>query len=200
MEREHKEIQSTTWDEIDAVVEDRGYRKGFVDVFLEFRGAVLDDQPVDGRGRPEVVNQSNFAKHFGIAVSTFHRWLGEHGGPEFALEGERKEKAEEAKGRQKAKANKKDKAAFADAVRRKVPEGPEDFKEKLAVHNSDLNLYALDLNALLELEDGPEKRRVVDKYLDMLDAETEALDAFRHKLLAWQTDFDARDGTEEHAA
>jgi hypothetical protein len=195
VEREHKEIQSTTWDEIDAVIDDRGYRAGFVEVFLEFRGAVLDDQPVDARGRPEVVNQSNFAKHFGIAISTFHRWLSEHGGPEFALEGERKEKAEAAKGRQKDKVAKKDRAAVMDTIRRKVPEIKEDFVDKAAVHTSDLNLWCMGINALLEFEDGPDKAKLVEKYLGILDSETETLDSYRHKLLTWQTENDATDGT-----
>lgn len=195
MEREHKDIQSTTWDEIDAVVDDRGYRAGFVEVFLEFRGAILDDMPVDARGRPEVVNQSNFAKHFGISVSTFHRWLTEHGGPEFALEGERKEKAEAAKSRQKTKAAKKDRDAIAQAVRRKVPEEPQDFADKAAVHGSDLNMWCIDLNALLEFDDGPDKAKLVGKYLELLDAETEALEAYKHKLLSWMTEWEATDGT-----
>lgn len=195
MEREHKEIQSTSWDEIDAVIDDRNFRKGFVDVFLEFRGAILDDEPLDSHGRPAVVNQSNFAKHCGIAISTFHRWLSQFGGDEFALVGERKEKADEAKARQKTKVNKKDKIAQADAVRRKVPEVREDFVDKVAVHTSDLNLWCIDLNALLEFEDGPQKARLVAQYLDVLDAETEALDTYRHKLLEWQTQHDATDGT-----
>lgn len=199
-DREHKEIQSTTWEEIDAVIDTNGYRKGFVEVFLEFRGAVLDDQPIDGRGRPEVVNQSNFAKHCGIAVSTFHRWLSEHGGEEFALSGERKEKAEAAKDRQKDKAKKKDRDAVAQAVRRKVAEEPQDFVDKAAVHRADLNLWCIDLHSLVEFDDGPEKARLVEKYLEMLDAETEALDAMRHRLLQWKTEWDSTDGTAVSAA
>lgn len=200
MEREHKEVQSTTWDEIDSLVDEGGYRAGFVAVFLEFRGAVLDDMPVDARGRPEVVNQSNFAKHFGIAVSTFHRWLSEHGGPEFALAGERKEKADEAKDRQKAKARKKDRDAVAQAVRRKVADAPEDFRDKVAVHRADLNLWCIDLHSLLEWEDGPDKAKLVEQYLDQLDAETEVLDALRGRLLSWKTEWDATDGTAASAA
>jgi hypothetical protein len=192
--RERVDVQSTTWEEIDAVVDTRGYRAGFVDVFLEFRGAVLDDEPVDGRGRPAVVNQSNFAKHFGIAASTFHRWLTEHGGPEFELEGERKEKAQAAKGRQKEKAQKKDREALAQAVRRKVPEEPQDFVDKVAVHLSDLNLWCNDLHALIEFEDTPDKAKVVEKYLEQLDAEAEAIDRYRERLLAWKTSWDAADG------
>ena len=194
-DREHREIQSTTWDEIYAVIDDKGYRAGFVAVFLEFRGAVLDDEPLDGRGRPEVVNQSNFARHFGIAISTFHRWLTEHGGPEFALEGERKERAEAAKDRQKKKASKKDKEALAAEVRRKVASVPEDFADKVAVHRSDLNLWCLDIHALLEFDDTPDKAKLVEKYLEQLDVETETLDDFRHRLLAWKTEWDSTDGT-----
>jgi hypothetical protein len=193
--RERPEVQSTTWDEIEAVVDDRGYRAGFVAVFLEFRGAILDDEPIDARGRPAVVNQSNFARHFGIAVSTFHRWLTEHGGPEFALEGERKEKAEAAKGRQQQKAQKKDRDAVAQQVRRKVAEAPQDFKDKAAVHAADLNLWCLDLHALAEFEDGPEKARLVDEYLDLLDDEVKALESMREGLLSWRTEWDATDGT-----
>lgn len=195
MEREHKDIQSTTWDEIDAVIDDRGYRAGFVEVFLEFRGAILDDEPLDGRGRPEVVNQSNFARHFGIAISTFHRWLSEFGGDEFALKGERKEKAEEAKTRQKVKAGKKDKAVITDQVRRKVAEAREDFVDKLGVHISDFNLWCVDLSSLVQFDDGPDKAKLVEKYIDMLDAETEALNRHRDDLLAWQTEYEATDGT-----
>lgn len=192
---EEREVQSTTWDEIDAVVDDRGYRSGFVQVFLEFRGAVLDDEPLDNRGRPAVVNQSNFARHFGIAISTFHRWLTEYGGPEFELEGSRKRKAEEAKDRQKTKAKKKDKDAAAQAVRRKVPDDPQDFKDKAAVHRADLNMWCLDLHALLEWEDGPEKAKLVEHYISALDEEAEALDRMRQQLLSWRTGYDATDGT-----
>ncbi len=194
-DRERKEVQSTTWEEVEAIIDDRGYKAGFVEVFLEFRGAVLDDQPLDSRGRPEVVNQSNFAKHFGIANSTFHRWLTQFGGPEFALKGERKEKADAAKDRQKTKASKKDKDAAAASVRRKVPERPEDFKDKVTVHQADLSLWCIDLHALLEWEDGPIKAKMVEKYLEQLDAETEALDAYRLKLLAWASEYESTDGT-----
>jgi hypothetical protein len=194
-DRERREVQSTTWEEVEAVVDDRGYKAGFVEVFLEFRGAVLDDQPLDARGRPEVVNQSNFAKHFGIAVSTFHRWLTQFGGPEFALEGERKEKADAAKERQKTKASKKDKDAVAASVRRKVPEDPRDFVDKVAVHRADVSLWYIDLHALLEWEDGPDKAKMVEKYLEQLDAETEALDAYRLRLLAWASEYESTDGT-----
>jgi hypothetical protein len=194
-DRERREVQSTCWAEIDAVIDTKGYRAGFVEVFLEFRGAVLDDEPIDARGRPEVVNQSNFARHCGIAISTFHRWLTEHGGPEFALEGERKERAEAAKDRQKKKASKKDKEALAAEVRRKVASVPEDFADKVEVHRADLNLWCLDIHALLEFDDTPDKAKLVGKYLDQLDAETEALDAYRHRLLAWQTEWESTDGT-----
>lgn len=190
-----EDVQSTTWAEVEAVVDDRGYRAGFVQVFLEFRGAVLDDEPLDARGRPEVVNQSNFARHFGIAVSTFHRWLTEHGGPEFALEGERAERAEAAKDRQKAKAKKKDRDAVAQAVRRKVPGEPQDFRDKAAVHRADLNLWCNDLHSLLEWEDGPEKARLVAQYIEALDQEAEALERLRGQLLSWATAWDAADGT-----
>lgn len=189
------EWMSTTWQEIEDVVDDRGYRAGFVAVFLEFRGAVLDDVPLDARGRPEVVNQSNFAKHFGIAVSTFHRWLTEHGGPEFALEGERREKAEAAKGRQKEKASKKDREALAQQIRRKVAEGREDFADKAAVHRSDLNMWCIDIATLLQWDDSPDKAKLAETYLDLIDAEVEALDRLRDELLAWRTGWDASDGT-----
>lgn len=195
MDREHKEVRSTTWDEIEAVVDSRGYRAGFVEVFLEFRGAVLEDEPLDGKGRPVVVNQSNFARRFGIAVSTFHRWLTMYGGPEFELTGERKEKAEAAKDRQKAKAKKKDREALAQQVRRKVAVTPEDFKDKAAVHRSDLNLWCNDLHTLLEFEDGPEKARLVDAYLEEIESEVRALREYADRLLAWRTAWDATDGT-----
>lgn len=189
------EWMSTTWAEIEAVIDDRGYRAGFVAVFLEFRGAVLDDMPLDARGRPEVVNQSNFAKHFGIAISTFHRWLTEHGGPEFALEGERKEKAEAAKGRQKEKASKKDRDSMAQQIRRKVAAAREDFVDKAEVHRSDLNLWCIDLHSLLQWDDGPEKAKLAEQYLDLLDAEAEAIERYRQELLSWKTAWDASDGT-----
>lgn len=194
-EADRPQIQSTTWDELEAVVDDRGYRAGFVEVFLEFRGAILDDEPLDARGRPAVVNQSNFAKHFGIAISTFHRWLGQFGGEEFALEGERKEKAEAAKGRQKDKAKKKDRDALAQAVRRKVPASREDFEDKAAVHRADINLWANDLHALLEFEDGPDKAKTVDRYLDLLDEEAEAIDRARERLLTWRTAWESSNET-----
>lgn len=191
------ELEHTSWDEIDALVDEGGYRAGFVRVFLDVRGRILDDEPLDAKGRPEVVNQSNFAKHFGIAVSTFHRWLTEHGGPEFALEGERKEKAAAAKDRQKTKAQKKDKDAAAAAVRRKVAGAPSDFKDKAAVHTADLNLWCNDLHTLLEFDDSPDKARLVDEYLELLDAEAEALEGYREQLLAWRTKWEASDGTPE---
>jgi hypothetical protein len=194
-DRERPEIQATTWDEIDGVLDSRGFRAGFVEVFLEFRGAILDDEPLDAKGRPAVVNQSNFAKHCGIAGSTFHRWLTQHGGPEFALEGERKQKADEAKDRQKTKAKKKDRDAVAQAVRRKVADDPQDFADKAAVHRSDLNLWCIDLHSLLEWEDGPEKAKLVAKYIEQLDEEAEAIDAYRQQLLSWKTSWDAVDGT-----
>lgn len=198
-EADRPTVQSTTWEEVEAVVDDRGYRAGFVEVFLEFRGAVLDDQPLDAKGRPEVVNQTNFAKHFGIAGSTFHRWLTQHGGPEFALEGERAQKAEAAKERQSAKAKKKDKDAAAAAIRRKVPETKEDFADKAAVHRSDVNLWHNDVHALLQWEDGPDKARLVGRYLADLDAEAAALHQAREKLLSWQTGYDASDGAVDAA-
>lgn len=190
-----RDWMSTTWAEIEAVVDDGGYREGFVKVFLEFRGAVLDDMPLDARGRPEVVNQSNFAKHFGIAISTFHRWLTEFGGDEFALAGERKEKADAAKDRQKEKASKKDREAMAQQIRRKVAEVREDFADKAAVHRSDLNLWCIDIATLLQWDDSPDKAKLAETYLDLLDTEVEALERLRNELLSWRTHWDASDGT-----
>jgi hypothetical protein len=183
---------STTWDMIDAAVDTAGYREGFVRVFLEFRGAVLDDMPLDARGRPEVVNQSNFAKHYGIAVSTFHRWLSEWGGAEFALEGERKEKAEAAKDRQKAKASRKDRDAVAQEVRRKVAETREDYRDKLTVRRADDGFFFIDVASLLESPlPGREKSRAVEEYLAYLDEEAQAIDEARSRLLQWATSGEA---------
>jgi hypothetical protein len=183
---------STTWDQIDAAVDTLGYREGFVRVFLEFRGAVLDDMPLDAKGRPEVVNQSNFARHFGIAISTFHRWLSDFGGPEFALEGERKEKAEAAKDRQKDKAKKKDRDAIAQEVRRRVAQSREDFDDKLTVRRADDGFWFIDVDTLVESElPGREKAKAIERWLEFLDGEAEALGTARDKLLSALTELEA---------
>jgi hypothetical protein len=183
---------STTWDMIDAAVDTAGYRQGFVAVFLEFRGAVLDDMPLDAKGRPEVVNQSNFARHFGIAISTFHRWLGEWGGAEFAIEGERREKAEAAKERQSAKASRKNRDAVAQEVRRKVAESREDFHDKITVRRADDGFFWIDVATLLESDlPGREKARAVDEWLAFLDEEAQAIDEARARLLKWATSEEA---------
>lgn len=188
--------QSTSWAEIEAAVDEGGYRAGFVRVFLQFRGAVLDDMPLDGKGRPEVVNQSNFAKHFGISVSTFHRWLGEHGGEEFAVKGERKEKADAAKERQRTKTSQKDRDSVAQEVRRMVASSAEDFKNKVDVRRSDSNLFWIDAQTLLEWDAPPhEKGKVVDAWLRQLDEEAAALERYREKLLEARTELDL-DGLE----
>lgn len=188
------EWTSTTWEQIEAAVDEGGYREGFVLTFLEFRGAVLDDMPLDGKGRPEVVNASNFSRHFGIARSTFQRWLQDFGGDEFALAGERREKAEAAKDRQKDKARRKDRDAVAQEVRRKVAETPQDFKDKAAVRRSDTNFFHIDVATLVESDlPGREKVRAVEEWLALLDAEAEAIERARERLLAWATSAEAQD-------
>jgi len=183
---------STTWDQIEAAVDTGGFREGFVRVFIEFRGAVLDDMPLDARGRPEVVNQSNFAKHFGIAVSTFHRWLSQWGGPEFALEGERKERADAAKDRQKDKASKKDRDAVAQEVRRRVAQSREDFDDKLTVRRADDQFWFIDVQTLVEAEiPGRDKAKAVERWLEFLDGEAEALATARDRLLECLTTLEA---------
>jgi hypothetical protein len=193
-EIERPEMRSATWAEIEAEVDEGGYRAGFVNVFLEYRGAILDDMPLDARGRPEVVNQSNFARHFGIANSTFHRWLCDFGGDEFELKGERKQKADEAKGRQKSKASRKNQDAVAQEVRRKVASSVGDFKDKLQVHRSDSNLWWIDCQILLEWEGpAPERAKAMDEYLKFLDEEAEALQRVREQLLSARVEIDATD-------
>ena len=191
---ERPEIRSATWAEIEAEVDEGGYRAGFVKVFLEYRGAVLDDMPLDGKGRPEVVNQSNFPRHFGIAISTFHRWLGQFGGEEFEPAGERKEKADQAKARQKDKAKKKDQDAVAQQVRTKVATSIGDFRDKLDVHRADSNYWWIDCQILLEWDGpAPERKRAIDQYLEFLDEEADALERVRHKLLQASVDIDSDD-------
>ncbi len=193
-----KEWMSTTWEQIDLAVDTLGYRQGFVDVFLEFRGAVLDDCPLDARGRPEVVNQANFARHFGIAASTFHRWLTQWGGSEFELEGERKEKADAAKGRQATKATKKNRDAMAQEVRQKVAETREDFAAKRSVRKADDEFWLIDVDILLESElSTPDKAKEVERWYMALDEEVKAFQEAQEKLLAWITANDARDGADE---
>ncbi len=193
---EKAERGSTTWLEVEAAVDDGGYRAGFVAVFAEFRGAVLDDEPLSADGRPKVVNASNFAKHFGIARSTFQHWLEEHGGPEFKLEGERKQKAEEAKARQKGKTAKKDQDAAAQEVRKTVASSAGEFRDKAAVHRSDSNHWFTDLQTLVEWDaPGQEKAAVVEDYVNLLDKEVAAAVKARDVLLAWLTEHDAGDGT-----
>lgn len=186
---------STTWDMVEAAVDTAGYREGFVRVFLEFRGAVLDDMPLDARGRPEVVNQSNFARHFGIKISTFHRWLTLWGGPEFALEGERKEKAEAAKERKGEKARRKDRDAVAQEVRRKVAETREDFHDKLTVRRADDGFFFIDVATLLEADlPGRDKARAAEEWLAYLDEEMQAVEEARARLLEWLTSPEAAGG------
>jgi hypothetical protein len=164
-----REWESTTWDMIDAAVDTAGYREGFVKVFLEFRGAVLDD--------------------------TFHRWLGEWGGAEFAVEGERKEKAEAAKERQSAKAKRKDRDAVAQEVRRKVAESREDFAAKRAVRKADDEFWFIDVASLLESElPGREKAAEIERWYQAIDEEVQALQETGERLLAWLTEHDATDG------
>jgi hypothetical protein len=180
---------------IDAAMDTAGYREGFVKVFLEFRGAVLDDMPLDGRGRPEVVNQSNFARHFGVAISTFHRWLTIWGGPEFALEGARAEKAEAAKERKDKKAKRKDRDAVAQEVRRRVASTRDEYRDKLTVRKADDGFFFIDVDQLLASDlPGREKQRTVEEWLDLLDEEARAIDTARERLLQWATAADAGDG------
>jgi hypothetical protein len=187
---------STTWDMIDAAVDTGGFREGFVRVFLEFRGAVLDDMPLDAKGRPEVVNQSNFARHFGIAISTFHRWLSEFGGSEFAMEGERKERADAAKERKSTKAKRKDRDAVAQEVRRKVAATEEDFRDKLTVRRTDDEFWFIDVQQLVTSDlPGREKERAAEAWLSYLDDEAEAIERSKEALLSWLTEHAATDGT-----
>lgn len=59
------------WSEIEA--ECGGYRAGFVAVFRKYEGQLTDEK--DAYGRPVKVTAASFAKHLGIATSTFDRWL-----------------------------------------------------------------------------------------------------------------------------
>lgn len=187
---------STTWDQIDAAVDTAGHREGFVKIFLEYRGAVLDDMPLDAKGRPEVVNQSNFARHFGIAISTFHRWLTVWGGPKFALEGERKERADAARGRQKEKAARKDRDSYAQEVRRKVAESADDYRDKLTVRKADDEFFYIDVHQLIHSDlPGRDKEREAERWLSYLDEQAEAVERAREELLTWITANAATDGT-----
>lgn len=197
-----REWQSTTWDQVEAAVDTGGHREGFVKVFLEYRGAVLDDCPLDARGRPEVVNQANFARHFGIAASTFHRWLTIWGGREFELEGERKEKADEAKARQSTKASKKNRDTAAQEVRQMVAETREDFAAKRQVRRADDEFWLIDVDILLGSDlPTPDKAKEAELWYMALEQEIEAARVAAEKLLEWITANDARDGADEvHAA
>lgn len=197
---DRSERRSTTWAEIEAVVDDGGYRAGFVRVFLEFQGAILDDEPLDAKARPAVVNQSNFARHFGIAISTFHRWLGEFA-PGEGFGPREPAKAAAAKERQKTKAKKKNLDAEQADVRRRVASERKDFAEKCAVRRCDSNLWFIDLHCLLEWEPptAAEKAAAMDEVLAVLDEEAEALDRFRETLLEERTRLGV-DGFAEGAA
>jgi hypothetical protein len=69
------------WSEVDRMV--RPHQDSIVDEFLRFRGSPLLDEDGEAtylaNGRQAVVTQGNFAEHFGIAETTFGRWLAVRG-------------------------------------------------------------------------------------------------------------------------
>lgn len=60
------------WSDIEAECGD--YRDGFVATFRKYEGQQTDE--VDGQGRPVFVTAESFARHAGIAATTFRGWLG----------------------------------------------------------------------------------------------------------------------------
>jgi len=188
------EIRHTSWTEIDDYTDSLGFREGFVRVFLEFRGMILDDEPLDAKGAPAVVNQSNFARHFGIAGATFSRWLGLFGGKEF--EHLSPGGTEAAKARQKEKAKKKDRDAAAQDVRRMVACTAAGFADKLSVRKLDDDMFWLDTQILVDW-DAPrdKKRKVVEAWVEHLDKEVAAAAEARDKALELLSSLD-----EENAA
>jgi hypothetical protein len=140
-----------------------------------------------------VVNQSNFARHFGVAVSTFNRWLGTWGGSEFAHLSPGGTAA--AKGRQKAKASKKAQADAAQQTRRMVADDATGFMDQLDVHKLDQSMWWLNCKILAD-SDLPQrqKAKVAQEWLEFLDEEAKAIEAARDELLRALTE------AEEHAA
>lgn len=60
-----------TWDQITAECE--GYRAGFVAVYEKYKGQTTDER--DKSDRVVKVTVSSFARHMGIAETTFKRWV-----------------------------------------------------------------------------------------------------------------------------
>lgn len=191
--KEEGDWAHTTWEQIDLAAGD--FREGFVQVYLEFRGAILDDEPLDAKGRPAVVNQSNFAKHMGISASTFSRWLGEFGDGTEGLT-TKDSRTDTAKGASGKKATKKDKDILAADVRRKVASARQDFVDKIAVHSADHSMWLLDAQ-ILEQWEAPvtQKVAIMQKWLETMDQEIHSLEMTKERLLVTLSEIEATDGT-----
>jgi hypothetical protein len=71
------EVNLIKWTDIDSEVEEfqTGYREGFVAIFKKFEGTETDE--LDAYNRPVKVSMRNFALRYGIAETTFKRWVRE---------------------------------------------------------------------------------------------------------------------------
>jgi hypothetical protein len=63
----------TTWSEIES--ECGNFRAGFVAVFRRYEGQATDEK--DAQGRTVKVTATSFARHFGLDIGSFRRWVKE---------------------------------------------------------------------------------------------------------------------------
>lgn len=63
-----------SWSQIEAECGD--YRAGFVATFRKYEGRDTDE--IAGNGQIVKVTVASFARHIGVAETTFRRWLGQH--------------------------------------------------------------------------------------------------------------------------
>lgn len=111
------------WIDIEAEV--GGFRENLVEVFKKYEGKITDE--IDGRGASVKVTASSFARHMGIADTTFKEWIAKYssipgGGSKRTRPGPDQRVIDEAAAIAKAKAEAQAKLDLANALSRQKRE------------------------------------------------------------------------------